>query len=82
MSETNSAWPFEELASEDGLDIDKIFGTAPSSGSNPFETVQEQPAAAQAAPAAVNTPPTAPSTDFFGLRTGAILCFPKSIPAQ
>ena len=62
MSETNSAWPFEELASEDGLDIDKIFGTAPSSGSNPFETVQEQPAPPQAAPAAVSTPPTAPKT--------------------
>ena len=39
---------------------------------------------AYAAPmaAAPRTPPTAPSTDFFGLKTGASLCFPNSMPVQ
>ena len=32
--------------------------------------------------AAPSTPPTAPSMDFFGLSSGASLCFPKSMPAQ
>ena len=30
--------------------------------------------------AAPKTPPILPSTDFLGLSTGAILCFPKSDP--
>lgn len=55
MSEVNSAWPFGELASEEGLDIDKIFGSA-STGtqSNLFDAVQEQPSAP--APVQVEAP--------------------------
>ena len=67
MSEVNSAWPFGELASKEGLDIDKIFGSA-STGtqSNLFDAVKEQPAAPAPvqveAPAvsAVTPPATAP----------------------
>ena len=32
--------------------------------------------------AAPTTPPIAPSIDFLGLSTGAILCFPKATPAR
>ena len=58
MSEVNSAWPFGELVSGEGLDIDKIFGsTSSGTPSNPFDVAQQQPAAS--APAQSEAPAAA-----------------------
>ena len=52
---------------------DRVYGNAKKFAAN-----------AKIAPrrAAPTIPPIPPSTDFFGLNFGAILCFPRSIPTQ
>ena len=52
MSESaNNAWAFADLSSEDGLDIDQIFGNAPAADRNPFDTPpSEHPAPAEVTP--------------------------------